>query len=116
MRLMEGLAGVLARLASKRQPIIHILDDMHEVDASSWQALAYLARVLAAIPVVVVCVARPGEFAEHKVGGSVVLSLEQEDLMERIALGPLDRDELSSLARSVLGEEPSGTLLGWLGN
>ena len=42
-RLLHGLAGLLGNVA-RRRPLVVVLDDVHHADASSWQALRYLAR------------------------------------------------------------------------
>ena len=46
LRVLGGLARVLDTLACDR-PVIAVLDDAHLADASSWEALRYLARHLA---------------------------------------------------------------------
>jgi putative transposase of IS4/5 family DUF4096/AAA ATPase-like protein len=57
-----------------------LLDDVHLADASSWEALSYLARSLTDARVLVVATARPAELAAQPVGTEVLLGLEQEGL------------------------------------
>jgi class 3 adenylate cyclase len=61
-RLLEGLAVLLANLAEV-SPVVVLLDDVHVADASSWDALHYLARNLAESRVLVLATARPAELS-----------------------------------------------------
>ena len=49
LRKQEGLAVLVANLARAR-PVMLFLDDVHVADASSWDALDYLARTLPSAP------------------------------------------------------------------
>jgi hypothetical protein len=87
-RLLEGLAVLLGNLA-RSASVVLLLDDMHLADASSWEALSYLARTLADARVLVVVTARPAELAAQPVGTEVLLGLEQEGLARRLRLEAL---------------------------
>jgi DNA-binding CsgD family transcriptional regulator len=113
MRLLGGLAGMLSTLAARR-PLIVLLDDMQLADASSWAALGNFARTLSSAPILIVCLARPPELAEHDVGSEVVLGLEQEGRLRRITLAPLAAEAVAELAAVVVGEQPSTALTRWL--
>ena len=115
LRLLEGLAVLIANLAS-RLPVVVFLDDAHLGDASSWEGLGYLARNVAGARVLVLAAARPAELSENDTANEVLLGLEQDALLERHELGPLDRDGLSDLAEAVLKELPSQPLVEWLDN
>jgi DNA-binding CsgD family transcriptional regulator len=112
-RLLEGLAAVLANLA-QRAPVVVFLDDVHLADASSWEALGYLARNIASIPVLVVAAARPVELAGHEAATQVLLALDQEGFLGRLDLGPLPAGALRELAGDALRREPPAALVGWL--
>jgi DNA-binding CsgD family transcriptional regulator len=114
VRLLEGLAVLLANLAS-RQPLVVFLDDAHSADASSWQVLGYLARNLPEARVLVLAAARPAELSENDTAVEVVLGLEQETLLNRLELRPLDSDDLRDLAGAVLDRPPADALVDWLG-
>ena len=94
-RLIEGLAVLVANLAQDR-PVIVFLDDVHVADASSWDALHYLARNLSAAPVLVVAAARPAELAAQLGPTHVLLGLEQDGLLRRLELGPSPRRQWPS--------------------
>jgi DNA-binding CsgD family transcriptional regulator len=113
IRLLEGLAVLIANLA-RRQPVLVLLDDAHSADASSWEALGYLTRNISAARVLVLAAARPAELRENSTAIDVVFGLEQETLLERLELGPLGRDHLRDLAESVLDEPPPTALVDWL--
>jgi class 3 adenylate cyclase/tetratricopeptide (TPR) repeat protein len=112
-RLLEGLAVLLSNLAD-RDPVLVVLDDVHLADASSWEALHYLAHNLSGARVLVVATARPAELAEQGVASQVVLGLEQEGLLSRLSLHALDARGLAQLAGGELEEEPSAALVDWL--
>jgi tetratricopeptide (TPR) repeat protein len=112
-RLLEALAVLLSNLAD-RDPVVVVLDDVHLADSSSWEALHYLAHNLADARVLVVAAARPAELAEHGVASQVLLGLEQEGLLSRLSLHPLDARGLALLAGGELQEQPPRALVDWL--
>lgn len=112
-RLLEGMAVAFANLAD-RGPLLAVLDDVHLADASSWEALRYLAHNLAAAPLLVVAAARPAELADHEVAGRVLFNLEQEGFLTRLDLNPLDPAAVGDLTHAVLGQAPPPALLDWL--
>lgn len=111
--LLEGITVVLENLAADT-PVVVVLDDIHQADASSLDALSYLSANLAEAPVLVVLAARPAELAEHPLANRVLLPLEQDGYLIRLPLAPLDADGLRSLAASVLKESPPPALVQWL--
>ncbi|MGH9037681.1 MAG: ATP-binding protein, partial [Acidimicrobiia bacterium] len=111
--LLEGLAVVLGNLA-RRTAVVVVLDDVHLADASSWDALFYLARNLREARVMVVAAARPVELGEHPVANQVLLGLDEEGFLRRLDLRPLERDGLVDLAGAILGQAPPEALVDWL--
>lgn len=112
-RLLEGLALLVDRLA-RTSPIVLLLDDVHVADASSWDALHYLARNLATAPVLVLATARPVELAAQPDAYHIVLGLEQDGALTRLGLHPLSVEALGELVAGVLEKRPPPTLVGWL--
>ena len=113
-QLREALAVLLANLAHPR-PVVILLDDVHLADASSWEALGYLARTLAEVPVLVLACARPDELVERSLGRHVLLGLEQESLLTRLHLERLGPGEVSALAERLLVRPSVPPALGhWL--
>jgi DNA-binding CsgD family transcriptional regulator/tetratricopeptide (TPR) repeat protein len=113
IRALEGLAHLLGNLA-RRRPLVIFLDDAHVADASSWEALKYLAHNLHAQRLLVLAAARPSELAENETGTDVLLGLEQEGALQRRHLRPLDGEALGDLAQAVLEEVPPRPLVDWL--
>ena len=114
LRLLEGLTSLLRNL-SREAPLIIVLDDVHLADASSMDALGYLARNLAGSPVLVIATARPVELTSNQLARETLLALEQDGLLRRLPLEPLDRDQLRQLAEAVLsGRRAPDALVAWL--
>ena len=112
-RLLEGLAVLLSGLAA-RDPVLVLLDDMHLADASSWDGLHYLAHRVANARILVVMAARPAELAEHDAARPVLLGLEQEGLLRRMAVRALDVRGVAELAGGELRDDPPEALVDWL--
>ena len=112
-RLLAGLAALIANLA-KRQPVVVFLDDAHLADASSWEGLGYLARALPDSRVLALVAARPAELSERGTATEVVLGLEQEGLLTRLELSPLNSEDLSKLVEAFIDKSPPRALVDWL--
>jgi DNA-binding CsgD family transcriptional regulator len=102
MRLLEAFAVLLARLAGER-PLVVALDDVHLADASSWQGLHYLAGALSQTRLLVVATARRLELRERPDARELLLRLEQEGTLRRLALEPLAAEGVRELAGAALG-------------
>ncbi len=112
-RLLEGLAVLLGNLAA-RSPVVVVLDDLHLADPSSVGALHYLAGSLPRSRVLVIASARPGELAEQPVATRVLHDLEQEGVLRRLTVAPLEDAMVHELAEAVLHTPPSRALVDWL--
>jgi DNA-binding CsgD family transcriptional regulator/tetratricopeptide (TPR) repeat protein len=114
LRLLEGLTSLLRNL-SREAPLIIVLDDVHLADASSMDALGYLSRNLAGSPVLVIATARPVELTINELARETLLALEQDGLLRRVPLEPLDHGQLRHLAEAVLlGGRAPDALVDWL--
>ena len=87
---------------------------MHLADASSWEALAYLARNLSDTRILVIVSARLGELTDQHVANEVLFGLEQEALLSKVILPPLDREAVGRLAEEAIGNEPTEAMVNWL--
>ena len=112
-RLLSALAVLLKNLTA-RHPIIVVIDDAHDADPSSWEALAYLARDLAKARLLVLAVARPFELGENRVAVETLRRLEQDGALSRLELQALDAPSMAKLVEAVLHSAPSKSLLEWL--
>ena len=112
-RLLHGLAGLLGNVA-RRRPLVVVLDDVHHADASSWQALRYLARHHDDARLLVLATSRPAELAGHDVAAQVLFELDQDALVSRVQVAPLGRPGVSELAEAVIERPPPRPLVDWL--
>jgi DNA-binding CsgD family transcriptional regulator len=113
IRLLESLATLLGNLG-RRRPVVVLLDDVHQADASSWEVLDYLAGHFVRIPVMVLATARPGELADQPLAMRVLLDLEQQGVVRRIDLQPLGPAAIQELAEDILGSAVSRDVLEWV--
>jgi DNA-binding CsgD family transcriptional regulator len=113
MRLLQGLAAALSNLAAQGL-VVAFLDDAHVADASSWEALSYLAHALPHSRVLVLVAARPTELADNAEAMLTVHALEQEGVLRRLRVELLGVDALGELTAGMLGERPPPQLVTWL--
>lgn len=113
-RLLRALTELLDNLSAD-SPVIVVLDDVHNADASSWQALYHMARLLPDRPVLVLATARIADLARHAVAGQVLVGLEQDDALVRLELQTLTDESVAALTRAVLGSgDVPSALVSWL--
>lgn len=103
-RLLGSVRGLLANLSAQR-PLIIVLDDIHQADASSWDVLHYLAGNSTGLRVLVMALARTGALTRQQVPMRVLLDLEQEGVLHRVELAPLPESAIAELARDFLGRD-----------
>lgn len=114
LRLLQALLTIFRNLAADK-PVTLVLDDIHVADPSSLDAVSYLARNLQGTRLLLLLTARPAELARNTVAQETVLSLEQDGLLERVVLQPLDRDQVKELANAVLDRPVApASLVDWL--
>ena len=113
LQLLEAIADLLVGL-TRGGSVMVVLDDVHLADASSWELLGYLGRTLARAPLLVVMTARPDELAGQAVAQRTVLSLQQDGLLARIDVRPLDRQALAGLVQTIIGRRPPAAVVSWL--
>ena len=118
--LLEGITELFSNL-SRGGPVLVGMDDMHWADASSWEALRYLARRLVDRPLAVVATTRPGELRNRPICNEVLVGLHDDGLLTRVPLAPLSHDAIAELANSIVRDVPSlghatapPALVGWL--
>jgi class 3 adenylate cyclase/tetratricopeptide (TPR) repeat protein len=92
--VLDGLRAGL-REASRRGPLVVIVEDLHWIDAPSEEALAALVEVIARAPVLLVLTYRPGYAS----------ALGERSYYSRLALDPLLPAESAALAGAVLGAD-----------
>jgi ATP/maltotriose-dependent transcriptional regulator MalT len=102
LAILEALARLVARL-SERAPLLVVLDDLHQADASTWEFVGYLGRNPPAAPVLIVAAVRPAAIRESVDLQRHVSTLIKDGLADELRLGPLNADAIADLARRSLG-------------
>jgi len=95
--LFEALSE-LVRQTAKETPVVIVLEDLHWADAMSTRLLAFLARRLGALPVLIVGSLRTEDVAETSVLERVLDELRTGSALHEIALSTLSRDDSVALA------------------
>jgi DNA-binding CsgD family transcriptional regulator len=101
-RLFDAVDNVL-RGAARRQPLLLVLDDLHEADPSTLRLLSFIARGLARTAILVVATCRP---QAHATKPSPIAALGQVP-MHTLPLPGLDVGAVEQLLTHTLGEPPS---------
>jgi DNA-binding CsgD family transcriptional regulator len=112
-RLLQAIAVLVDNL-SRAAPVLLLFDDAQLGDSSSWHALNHVGRTLEDRPVLVIVASRPGELAAQELAADVLVALEQDGRLSRLALEPLDGRAVRELAGEVLGRPPPPELVAWL--
>lgn len=110
LQLFDGVHVLLTDLAAE-SPVVLVLEDLHWADASTRDLLLYLSRALARTPVLLVITCRTDEFAAAHPVATLLAELTRAPHTERLHLAPLDRAEVTALARAVLGTDPADQLV-----
>ncbi len=110
-RLLEGILGVIGRLA-ERQPVMLVLEDLHHADAGTRALATFLARVQRTHRVCLVASYQPGELTRsHPLSADIAAMLNARRPASRIELEPLGRDDLADLIEGIEKERPTASVL-----
>jgi DNA-binding CsgD family transcriptional regulator/tetratricopeptide (TPR) repeat protein len=94
--LFAQMRGFLAAIARER-PLIVLLDDLHWADGASLDLLRFIARQVAASPILLVVTYRGDEIARGHRLYDLLPALIRETQAERIDLHPLGDDDVRAL-------------------
>jgi DNA-binding CsgD family transcriptional regulator/tetratricopeptide (TPR) repeat protein len=110
-RLLESIVGVLGRLA-ERQPVIMVVEDLHNADGGTRALIAFLARVIRHQRLCLVATYQPDELTRsHPFTEDLAGMAKAPRKPDRLELGPLERDELAEVIEGIEGERPSASVL-----
>ena len=112
-RLIEGIAALITKLAEVSGLVV-LLDDVHLADASSWEVLHRLAHMTSTARLLVVATARRTELDDRQIATEVLLGVEQDGVLRRLVLQPLEVDGVRDLAAAVIDQAPPTSLVTWL--
>jgi len=102
-QLAFDLAELMAAAAA-RQPLLVLIDDLHDADASSLRLLAELAPSLRAMPAVVITAARD---SDHDWPGRLDARSALLRFGTAIPLRPLGTDDVQALVAAAIGGAPA---------
>src|SRR4051812_28629982 len=105
--VLHGLYWLTANL-SESSPVLIVVDDLHWCDAPSLRFLAYLARRLEGLPVVLAAAVRVGE---PGLDADMLAELESEALATVRRPAPLSEPAVAELLEGRLGSEPAPAFL-----
>jgi DNA-binding CsgD family transcriptional regulator len=105
--VLHGLYWLTANL-SESSPVLIVVDDLHWCDAPSLRFLAYLARRLEGLPVVLAAAVRVGE---PGLDAGMLAELESEALATVGRPAPLSEPAVAELLEARLGSEPAPAFL-----
>ncbi|MEW6273055.1 MAG: AAA family ATPase [Thermodesulfobacteriota bacterium] len=104
-RTREHLFGAVAELIASRgapgSPVLLVLDDVQWFDDASAALLHWVARANRGRPLGIALAARRGELPDNAAMARVLRSLRQEELLEELAVGPLDDEATRALVAAV---------------
>ncbi|MBA2382781.1 MAG: AAA family ATPase, partial [Chloroflexi bacterium] len=111
-RVLEGLLGVVGRLA-ERQPILLVLEDLHESDAGTRAFVSFMSRIRRPHRVCLVATWQPDELTrDHPLTRTLAdLSAVADRGPDRIVIPPLERADLAELVQAIEGERPTASAL-----
>ena len=111
-RVLEGLLGVVGRLAERR-PVLFVLEDLHDADAGSRAFVSFMSRIRRAQRVCLIGTWQPDELTrEHPLNRTLAeMAGAPARGSARIAIPPFERTELAELVQSIEGERPTASAL-----
>ena len=107
-QLAELVLGLLGRLAAVA-PVMFVVEDLHRADQSTLELLAFLARSLRGVRVLLVGTYRSDELHRRH---PLLTGWERMRSVDRIELGRFDRGEVAAQLAAILGDEPGPGLAG----
>ncbi len=108
----ERILDVIGAVSADRSVVV-VLDDAHWTGDTFWGLVQALSQEYARSRLLVVTTARPDQLDGNRAAAEVLSALEQDDVLCRIRLEPLRRDDVAELASDRLGAAPPA-LSDWL--
>ncbi|MBV8987216.1 MAG: AAA family ATPase [Solirubrobacterales bacterium] len=109
-QLFEAVYRVLARLAERR-PVLLIVEDVHWIDRSSRDLLAFLARNARRDAIALAATYRPDALHKGHPLRPFVAELEQSGRAKRVEVKPLARPEVAEQLQAIAGHVPDGRVI-----
>ena len=99
-QVFEAMLRLLARL-NARGPLLLILEDLHWADAMSLRLLASVGRRIQSAPAMIALTAREEELQSATALRRTLQELEKGELLTKVSLAPLSRDDTAALVRAL---------------
>lgn len=99
-RLIDGLVGFLAKLASER-PLLFFLDDLHWADAETLVVLSRLTQRLAELPLLLLLAYRSDDLAENEELATLLHAFQRSGQPQGLTLARLTLDQVHELLQQV---------------
>lgn len=99
--IIEGVGNFVLTLARSR-PVVLFIDNLHWIDAPSWNFLAYLARRAVDAPLLIIGSARAEDMPHERVG--FVRKLARHGLVETLPLKRLSQADTYQLVRELMDD------------
>jgi DNA-binding CsgD family transcriptional regulator len=96
LRLLDGVLGCLRTIGAS-QPLLLVLEDLHDADRGTLDLLVYLARHLAGTPLLAVGTYRDVDVDRAHPLAAALAELRRVSQVERLQLGELSVDEVQKL-------------------
>lgn len=112
-RVFDAVVTILRQVA-EREPVLVILDDLHDMDVSSLLLLRHVAGQLSGSRVVVIGIYRSDELKAGTVGRAVIRDVLRQPHAREVLVGGLRGSDVESYIRRSTGEWPSTALVGRL--
>jgi DNA-binding SARP family transcriptional activator/tetratricopeptide (TPR) repeat protein len=103
-RLFDAVDAAFTDLAA-RAPLLLVIDDFHWADRASLLLTSFLLRSSRPGPILVLGTYRDTELGRHTPLTAALGDLNQGGALDRIDLRGLPRDDVATLARSILGSD-----------
>jgi tetratricopeptide (TPR) repeat protein len=103
-RLMQSVVGFLSNIAST-QPILFILEDLHNADKGTLEMLTHVCRNMAVTRLLLVSTYRDVEVDRTHPLSSTLAELRRLPMFKRVLLRGLNADEVSRMLSNITGQE-----------
>ncbi|NEP16953.1 MAG: AAA family ATPase [Leptolyngbya sp. SIO4C1] len=100
-RLLDAGVQLIQSLAAHHSPVLIVLDDIQWLDDASIAFLHYAARLLSQHPVLFALAARQRELDSNLAVSKFLQTLQREQRLQRLQLGPLDLEHTAELVHQV---------------
>ncbi len=110
-RVLEGLLGVVGRLA-ERQPVLLVIEDLHDADAGSRAFVSFMSRIRRADRVCLIATWQSDELTrDHPLTRTLAEIGGADRHPAPVAIPRLERQELADLVQAIEGERPTASAL-----